>query len=687
MSFIQNLFTSRDNNANAATFVGQQDRIWWNPDTNAFYYSDGNTAGGILITGAGSGNGVPGGVANSVQINNGAGNFAGSTNLTFSSNVLSVGGNVVASYFVGNVSTTGNVVGGNILANNYLYANGSSIFTNTVFSGNIDLGNLYIDNETIGGLNADQDIILSPAGTGRVAHTSAVIPTVTNAYSLGTETERWSNVYIGPSTIYIQDTDPPYGDLTISALSGNLVVGNGTGFIVGDFTLFGNTLSLANSAQDFNIGTPPATGNLNVNRPLKVLNSDGNVTFAITRAGYTRISGPSLPLNEAALTINYSGSDNDATQATSVAGALIHTVPSAGNVGIWTTDTYANAAPIGTAASLIVGRRFRGSLDAPAAVQAGDGMIALAGVGYNGANLNSGPAGLSSGRMLLLATENFTANSAASQWQFRNQASGTGIEYYNLQIDTNGITLPSVANGGNAGAHITFTDGTTMSTAGNVIFGNVTATNILATANITGGNLTITGISNLSSNANVKITGGSSGQALTTDGTGNLSWTGVINSNAVPTYGQFWSNITQTVANVNTEYRFLFNNSDGNNNVTLGTGVSNSRVIINETGLYNIQFSAQINKSGSGSTSSAYIWFKKNGTAVPDSAGFITLDNTIQAVQTWNILANVTTAGDYYEIAYAGSSTNFDFPTLPGNVTVGYPASPSIIITVTPIGA
>ena len=49
MSFIQNLFTSRDNNANGASYVGQQDRIWWNPDTNAFYYSNGNTAGGIPV--------------------------------------------------------------------------------------------------------------------------------------------------------------------------------------------------------------------------------------------------------------------------------------------------------------------------------------------------------------------------------------------------------------------------------------------------------------------------------------------------------------------------------------------------------------------------------------------------------------------------------------------------------------
>jgi hypothetical protein len=207
-----------------------------------------------------------------------------------------------------------------------------------------------------------------------------------------------------------------------------------------------------------------------------------------------------------------------------------------------------------------------------------------------------------------------------------------------------------------------------------------------ATGNISGGNLTVSGISNLSSNANVKITGGTNGQSLTTDGAGNLSWT--TQSSGATARGQFWSNASQTVASANTEYQFAFNNADANSNVVLGTGASNSRVIINETGLYNIQFSAQVDKAlGGGTTASAYIWFKKNGTAIPDSAGFITLDQNLQVVQSWNLLANVANVGDYYEIAYAASATVFSFPTIAGNAIIGYPASPSIIVTVTPVGA
>jgi hypothetical protein len=46
--------------------------------------------------------------------------------------------------------------------------------------------------------------------------------------------------------------------------------------------------------------------------------------------------------------------------------------------------------------------------------------------------------------------------------------------------------------------------------------------NITSVGTLTG--LTVNGVSNLSSNSNVKITGGSSGQLLSTDGVGNLSW-------------------------------------------------------------------------------------------------------------------------------------------------------------------
>lgn len=71
-SWIQNLFTSRDNNTDASTFVGQSGRLWYDPVTNAFYVSDGQTPGGILVAGGGGSSGfvtqIDGGAADSIYL-------------------------------------------------------------------------------------------------------------------------------------------------------------------------------------------------------------------------------------------------------------------------------------------------------------------------------------------------------------------------------------------------------------------------------------------------------------------------------------------------------------------------------------------------------------------------------------------------------------------------------------------
>ena len=46
---IQKFFTSRDNYANSATFVGEEQRLWYDPVTNCIYVSDGVTPGGIPV--------------------------------------------------------------------------------------------------------------------------------------------------------------------------------------------------------------------------------------------------------------------------------------------------------------------------------------------------------------------------------------------------------------------------------------------------------------------------------------------------------------------------------------------------------------------------------------------------------------------------------------------------------------
>ncbi|CAB4138094.1 hypothetical protein UFOVP328_287 [uncultured Caudovirales phage] len=104
MSFIQNLFTSRDNNANGASYIGQEGRLWWNPDTNSLYYSDGTTPGGIPV-------GAGGNPFNQILNTTSSVTFA-NINITDTANLtnLNVSGNV-------NFATTGNIGLGNFVIN------------------------------------------------------------------------------------------------------------------------------------------------------------------------------------------------------------------------------------------------------------------------------------------------------------------------------------------------------------------------------------------------------------------------------------------------------------------------------------------------------------------------------------------------------------------------------------------
>ena len=72
-------------------------------------------------------------------------------------------------------------------------------------------------------------------------------------------------------------------------------------------------------------------------------------------------------------------------------------------------------------------------------------------------------------------------------------------------------------------------------TTGNIILdaGN---SSITATSAELSGNLTVSGTSNLGNVGNVKISGGSSGQVIATDGSGNLSFTSVAGSPAPMPY-------------------------------------------------------------------------------------------------------------------------------------------------------
>lgn len=143
-------------------------------------------------------------------------------------------------------------------------------------------------------------------------------------------------------------------------------------------------------------------------------------------------------------------------------------------------------------------------------------------------------------------------------------------------------------------------------------------------------------------------------------------------------YGSFYDTTDQTAAVINTAYAMTFNTTAITSGVTVGSPAS--RIYVDRPEVYNIQFSAQFINTAGGAHD-VWVWLRKNGTNVADSAGAIRIEgNNSAIVVAWNYLLEMN-AGDYFELMWEVSDTavslHYDA------ATAVHPAIPSIILTVT----
>lgn len=145
-----------------------------------------------------------------------------------------------------------------------------------------------------------------------------------------------------------------------------------------------------------------------------------------------------------------------------------------------------------------------------------------------------------------------------------------------------------------------------------------------------------------------------------------------------PRYGSFYDTTDQVAALINTAYAFTYNATDLSQGVYIGSPTS--RVYVDRPNVYNIQFSAEfINTSGG--TANAWIWLRKNGTDVANSASTVRVQgNNTELVAAWNFLLQMN-AGDYFELMWEVSDIALSLHSDPA--TAIHPAIPSIILTVT----
>jgi hypothetical protein len=197
-----------------------------------------------------------------------------------------------------------------------------------------------------------------------------------------------------------------------------------------------------------------------------------------------------------------------------------------------------------------------------------------------------------------------------------------------------------------------------------------------STVEFQAGNINLQGAVNVSNNLGI--------------GTGNalIYANGYINTNNeidyLRTFGSFTSNATQTNGNVGNAVYMTLNNDEGSNGVSI---VSSSQITVARTGRYNLQFSAQIEKTDSG-TDQVEIWLTKNGNPVANSAPQLELaGNGAKAVAAWNWVDQVTSANTYYQIAWGSTDANIQLTAIPSANTLSGVAVPSLIVTVVPVGA
>jgi hypothetical protein len=142
-------------------------------------------------------------------------------------------------------------------------------------------------------------------------------------------------------------------------------------------------------------------------------------------------------------------------------------------------------------------------------------------------------------------------------------------------------------------------------------------------------------------------------------------------------YGSFYDTTTQIATTINTAKAITFNSTDLSNGVFIGSPTS--RIIVDSEGIYNFDTSFQLDKT-TGGTDQFYLWFRLNGTDVPDSASQIRIQgNNAEIFSSLNYFFDLK-AGDYVEMMF--STTSLDVELLAVVATPPVPAIPSIILTV-----
>ena len=224
--------------------------------------------------------------------------------------------------------------------------------------------------------------------------------------------------------------------------------------------------------------------------------------------------------------------------------------------------------------------------------------------------------------------------------------------------------------------------GSTIQIGNNTLIGN---TNLYGTIDVSGStnfhNHTITMTGSMYTSGSQTITGSLDIKGNVNVASGSEFY---LAGNKLFNYGQFSDTTTQS-GSADTAYSMKLNTTDFAHEVSITNG---SRITVANTGVYNLQFSAQL--ANSANTNLTFdIWLAYTGSNVANSNTQIDVNKSAgqlgRVVAAWNWMLPIQ-ANDYVEIKWSCNNSTGQILAQGTQTNPTRPAIPSVIATLTQIG-
>jgi hypothetical protein len=264
----------------------------------------------------------------------------------------------------------------------------------------------------------------------------------------------------------------------------------------------------------------------------------------------------------------------------------------------------------------------------------------------------------------------------------RTVGSGT---YSAWSVNLDGASGGDGSSGTSGTSATAGTSGTTGSsgTSGTTGSSGTTGTSGSSGSSGSSGTSATSGTTGTSGSSGTTGTSGSSATSGTSGTTGRNGIDGSSGASIANWYGSFSDSTTQTITAANTPTAITYNTVEISN----GIAISGSQIQYQHTGIYEIGYSLQIERTSGGSDVDVDIFLRLNGTDIvrTDSILAINSNNAKALPFVSNILQ--LNATDYLEILFASPSAAVRITAVPAQtVPYAHPAAPSIIVVTKQVG-